>query len=291
MSSNLVQQFHIFLQNVGWRDVVDVAICSVLVYQLLKLIRGTQAVQILVGLALLVILAALAQTLHLRLLDFIFANAGQAIVIAVVVLFAPELRRALDQMGRLGAMRSLRGHSAIADTGHVVDEVLRASQTLSERKHGALVVFERGTGLQNLAATGVPINGDVTAEMITALFFPNSPLHDGAVIIKNNRIGAAGCVLPLADAVPGRSRMGTRHRAASGLTTQSDAVIVVVSEETGLISLAYDGVLYRGLAKEALQSRLVALLGSRTGGGKLWPTVRPRMRATPAKTVGDKTRP
>jgi diadenylate cyclase len=290
MSSGLGQQLHIFLQNVGWRDAVDVAICAVLVYQLLKLIKGTQAVQILVGLALLIVLAVLAQTLHLRMLDFIFANAGQAIVIAVVVLFAPELRRALDQVGRLGAMRSLRGRSTAADTAHVVDEVLRASQTLSERKHGGLVVFERGTGLQNLAATGVPINGDVTAEMITALFFPNSPLHDGAVIIKNNRITAAGCVLPLADAVSGRSRMGTRHRAASGLTTQSDAVIVVVSEETGLISLAHDGVLYRGLAREALQSQLIQLIGS-TSGGKHWPTVRPGMQAAPAKTVGRKAQP
>jgi diadenylate cyclase len=289
MSSGLGQQLHIFLQNVGWRDAVDVAICAVLVYQLLKLIRGTQAVQILVGLALLIVLAVLAQTLHLRMLDFIFANAGQAIVIAVVVLFAPELRRALDQVGRLGAMRSLRGRSP-ADTTHVVDEVLRASQTLSERKHGALVVFERGTGLQNLAATGVPINGDVTAEMLTALFFPNSPLHDGAVIIKNNRITAAGCVLPLADAVAGRSRMGTRHRAASGLTTQSDAVIVVVSEETGLISLAHDGVLYRGLAREALQAQLINLIGT-TSGGKYRPVVRPGMRATPAKTVGRKAQP
>jgi diadenylate cyclase len=283
MIAGLFDQLHIFLQNLGWRDAIDVAVCAVLLYQLFKLIKGTQAVQILVGLVLLLCLAALAQALRLRLLDFIFANAGQAIVIAVVVLFAPELRRALDQVGRLGSVRMLHGHQG-AETTRVADEVMRAAQTLSERKHGGLIVFERGTGLENLIATGVRINGDVTAEMLTSLFFPNSPLHDGAVIIRDNRVAAAGCVLPLADAVPGRSRMGTRHRAASGLTTQSDAVIVVVSEETGLISLAVDGVLYRGLSRDALEERLVSLVGhkpSRT----LRRTVRPLMRATAARVV------
>ena len=287
MNSSFFEHVRIFAENVGWRDALDVAICAILVYQLLKLIKGTQAAQILVGLGLLVFLGAMAQLLRLRLLDFVFTNAGQAIVIAVVVLFAPELRRALDQVGRLGSMRTLLGHTSGAEISRVVEEVMRAGNTLSERKHGALVVFERGTGLQNLSATGVPINGEVTAEMLTSLFFPNSPLHDGAVIIKNNRIAAAGCVLPLADAIPGRNRMGTRHRAASGLTSQSDAVILVISEETGLISLASDGVLYRGLAAEAIAERLIALM-AKTSTPRRFRTVRPRMSPATAKpTDGD----
>ena len=280
MIASAIDQINIFLQNVSWRDGLDVVISAALLYQLLKLIRGTQAVQILVGIALLFVLAVLAHALHLRLLDFIFANAGQAIVIAIVVLFAPELRRALDQVGRLGSLR-MYSHGA-GDISRMVQEVMRAAQTLSERKHGALIVFERGTGLENLIATGVRINGEVTAEMLTALFFPNSPLHDGAVIIRDKRVAAAGCVLPLADAVPGRSRMGTRHRAASGLSTQSDAVIVVISEETGLITLGAEGVLYRGLSHEALEERLTSLVGRKPVKLRRR-TVRPLMRATAAR--------
>lgn len=283
MIAGAFDQINIFLQNVSWRDGLDVLISAVLLYQLLKLIRGTQAVQILVGIALLFMLALLAHALRLRVLDFIFANAGQAIVIAIVVLFAPELRRALDQVGRLGSLR-MYSHGA-GDIQRMVEEVMRAAQTLSERKHGALIVFERGTGLENLIATGVRINGDVTAEMLTSLFFPNSPLHDGAVIIRDKRVAAAGCVLPLADAVPGRSRMGTRHRAASGLSTQSDAVIVVISEETGLITLGADGVLYRGLSHDALEERLISLVGRRPVKLRRR-TVRPLMRATAARVVG-----
>ena len=251
----------IFLQNIGWRDVLDVAIVSVLLYQLLKLIRGTQAAQLLVGLGVIILLGLLAQVLNLRLLQFIFTNGGQAIVIAAVILFQPELRRALDQMGRLGPVRSLLGHHVGEAAQRAVDEVIRAAGSLSERKTGALVVFERETGLENVAATGVRIDGEVTAEMLATIFMPGTSLHDGAVIIRNARLVAAGCVLPLAETIPGVGRMGTRHRAAVGLTLQSDAVVLIVSEETGLISVAVEGRITRGLDQAGLRSMLNTLTG------------------------------
>ncbi|GAC1571295.1 MAG: diadenylate cyclase CdaA [Candidatus Dormibacteria bacterium] len=251
----------IFLQNIGWRDVLDVAIVAVLLYQLLKLIRGTQAAQLLVGLGVIVAVGLAAEALNLRLLQFIFANGGQAIVIAAVILFQPELRRALDQVGRLGPVRSLLGQHAAADAQRSVDEVIRAAASLSERKTGALVVFERETGLENIATTGVRIDGEVTAEMLATIFMPGTSLHDGAVIIRNARLIAAGCVLPLAETIPGVGRMGTRHRAAVGLTLQSDAVVLIVSEETGLISVAREGRITRGLDANALRGLLITLTG------------------------------
>jgi diadenylate cyclase len=251
----------IFLQNIGWRDVLDFGIVAVLLYQLLKLIRGTQAAQLLVGLGVIIAVGLAAEALNLRLLQFIFTNGGQAIVIAAVILFQPELRRALDQVGRLGPVRSLLGQHASADAQRTVDEVIRAASSLSERKTGALVVFERETGLENIATTGVRIDGEVTAEMLATIFMPGTSLHDGAVIIRNARLIAAGCVLPLAETIPGVGRMGTRHRAAVGLTLQSDAVVLIVSEETGLISVAREGRITRGLDAKSLRSTLITATG------------------------------
>jgi diadenylate cyclase len=251
----------IFLQNIGWRDILDVGIVAVLLYQLLKLIRGTQAAQLLVGLGVILALGLAAEALNLRLLQFIFANGGQAIVIAAVILFQPELRRALDQVGRLGPVRSLLGHHSSEEAERSVDEVIRAASSLSERKTGALIVFERETGLENIAATGVRINGEVTAEMLATIFMPGTSLHDGAVIVRDARLVAAGCVLPLAETIPGVGRMGTRHRAAVGLTLQSDAVVLIVSEETGLISVAHEGRITRGLDQKALRATLITMTG------------------------------
>jgi diadenylate cyclase len=277
--SHAIDDLRIFLGNVGWRDVVDVLIVALILYQLLKLVRGTQAAQLLVGLVVLLVVDLIASALHLRLLQYVFASGGQAILIAAVVLFQPELRRALDQVGRLAPVRAILPHPGGAGIGRLVDEVIRAAGSLSERRTGALIVFERGTGLENVAATGVRINGETTAEMLATLFFPNSPLHDGAVIIREERIIAAGCVLPLADAIPGVGRMGTRHRAALGLTLQSDALVLIVSEETGLISVAHQGKVYRGLDQAKLRDMLVTLLGGEPGQSRV-PIPRPFLRSS-----------
>jgi diadenylate cyclase len=270
---------HIFLGNLGWRDLLDVAIVGLIVYQILKLIRGTQAVQLLVGLVVLIVLGFAAEQLHLRLLEFIFANGGQAILIAAVVLFQPELRRALDQVGRLQPLRTVLGQHGAGGIVQTVEEAIRAAGSLSEKRSGALVVFERETGLENVAGTGVRVNGEVSAEMLATLFFPGSPLHDGAAIIRGNRLIAAGCVLPLADTLPGVGRMGTRHRAALGLTLQSDAVVLIVSEETGLISLAQQGRLYRGLDQAKLRDMLITELGGEPMGSRV-PIPRPFLRSS-----------
>jgi len=269
----------IFLGNVGWRDVLDVLIVALILYQLLKLVRGTQAAQLLVGLVVLLVVDLVATALDLRLLKYVFANGGQAILIAAVVLFQPELRRALDQVGRLAPVRAFLPHPAGGGVVRLVDEVIRAAGSLSERRTGALIVFERGTGLENVAATGVRINGETTAEMLATVFFPNSPLHDGAVIIRDEHIVAAGCVLPLADAIPGVGRMGTRHRAALGLTLQSDALVLIVSEETGLISVAHQWKVYRGLDQAKLRDMLVTLLGGEPGQSRV-PIPRPFLRSS-----------
>jgi diadenylate cyclase len=267
--SSLLRDAQIFFGNIGWRDVVDVLIVAFLLYQLLKLIRGTQAVQLLLGVGVLFFVGFIASQLHLRMLDFLFTNGSQAILLALIVLFQPELRRALDQVGRLSRVRALVGHHGSFDVARVVDEVIRAAGSLQERRTGALIVFERETGLENVAITGVRVDGEVTAEMLVTLFFPNSPLHDGAAIIRDTRLVAAGCVLPLADAIPGVGRMGTRHRAAVGLTLQSDAVVLIVSEETGLISVASQGKIYRGLDQAKLRDMLANLLGAEPVAGRV----------------------
>jgi diadenylate cyclase len=287
--TDLLRNAHFFFQSLSWRDGLDVIVVAFLLYQLLKLIRGTQAVQLLLGLAVIFAVGWAAQLLHLRLLEFIFNNGTQAIVIAAIVLFQPELRRALDQVGRLGTVRAVLGRPELA-YARTVDEVLRAAGSLSERKVGALIVFERETGLENLAATGVHVNGDVTAEMLATIFIPGSPLHDGAVIIRESRIIAAGCVLPLAETLPGFGRMGTRHRAALGLTMQSDAVVLIVSEETGLISLAHDGKIYRGLDQPTLKEMLVDLLAKEGGSGRA-AMLRPLARVRPLRTLGRRSHP
>ena len=267
--SQLVTNARIFLSDLGWRDIFDVLVVAVGIYYLLKLIRGTQAVQLLVGLVVLLFIGFIAGELHLRLLEFLFTNGSPALLIAAVVLFQPELRRALDQMGRLRPLRSVLGHPAGVGIARTVEEVIRAAASLSERRVGALIVFERETGLENVAATGVRINGEVTAEFLATIFFTGSPLHDGAALIRDTRLIAAGCVLPLADALPGVGRMGTRHRAALGLTLQGDAVVLIVSEETGLISLASQGRIYRGLDQAKLHDMLVHLLGGTPQPGRV----------------------
>ena len=288
--SDALRSLQVFVQNIGWRDVLDVLIVAFLLYQLMKLIRGTQAVQLLVGMAVLVIIGVLATALHLRLLQFIFANAGQAILIGVIVLFQPELRRALDQVGRLGTVRWVLGRHDDAPAIRMVDECIRAAITLSEKRTGALLVFERETGLENVAASGVRINGDVAAETLATIFYPGSPLHDGAVIIRDTRLVAAGCVLPLAEALPGVGRMGTRHRAALGLTMQSDAVILIVSEETGLVSVAHAGRLYRGLDQTKLREMLLTLVCSPATHGGVG-AIRPLVRDGALRALGRRGHP
>ncbi len=256
MIGDYLPQLGEVVRHLGWQEVIDLAVVAAGLYQLLKLLRGTRAMQLLVGMVLLVLLGFLANLLHLILLQWLFQNATSFVVIALIVLFQPELRRALDQVGRIGHLGRPLTFFSPQQLGRSMGETVRAAERLSSRRTGALIAFEREVGLEDYAATGVRINGEVTSEFLQAIFFPNSPLHDGAVIIRGDQILAAGCLLPLPEEGTVRERLGTRHRAAIGLSMASDALVVVVSEESGSISLVDDGKITRGLDADGLRRLL-----------------------------------
>ena len=251
-------------QCCGWNNVVDLVIVGVLVYELLVLIRGTRAVQLLLGLLVLVLIYAVATLLRLPLtvlaLQAVFALA----LVAVPVIFQPELRRALGTIGRLGPLNRFLAPSGEEDVDRVIDELVRAALLCSAARNGALVVVERGTGLQDYSETGILVQARLSAELLASIFMVRSPLHDGAVIVRGDRILAAACLLPL-DEAPERAaqRYGMRHRAALSITTQTDAVVLVVSEETQAISVANNGRIIGGLDEERLRRVLSSLVRNR----------------------------
>ena len=255
------------LGRVGPIEIIDVVAVAFILYQLLRLVRGTQATQLIVGLVVLGIIGLAAIQLHLILLGWLFTNAAPIAVLAIVVLFQPELRRILDQVGRIGHLgRPLSAFNPQLFNRSIA-EAIRAAEKLAQRRVGALIAFEREVGLEDYAATGVRINGELSAEFLQSIFFPNSPLHDGAVIVRGNTILAAGCLLPLPDESAVRERLGTRHRAAIGLSLASDALILVVSEETGGISVVENGRINRGLDADGLRRRLTGGLDTAGSNG------------------------
>ena len=259
MIKSFFDQLTEVVRHLGWLEVIDVAVVAFVLYQGLRLLRGTQGTQVLVGLVLLAVVGVVANQLNLILLGWLFRNALFFIVIAVLIMFQPELRRALDQVGRLGQLsrfsRPLSGYNP-GLYNQAISEAVRAAERLSSRRTGALIAFEREVGLEDYAATGVRINGDISAEVLQSIFYPNSPLHDGAVIVRGNKIAAAGCLLPLPEEGIVRERLGTRHRAAVGLSLASDALVLVVSEETGAISVIEEGKITRNLDGDGLRRRV-----------------------------------
>jgi diadenylate cyclase len=263
----ILRDIMVFLQSGNiWRhvlDLIDISLVAFFLYRLFLLVRGTQAVQLMFGVLLLALIGLLANLLDLRLLSWIFRNAAPAVLIGIIVLFQPEIRRALDQFGRIGFIGRPMAHYNLQIFNRMIDEVIRATTKLTQRFTGALIVFEKETGLENYANSGIRINGELTAEFLEAIFFPNSPLHDGAVIVRGNQILAAGCVLPLAEEGTVRERMGTRHRAGLGLSMQTDAVVLILSEELGQIAVAHEGKLLRNLDPDRLRQVLTSLLQRR----------------------------
>ncbi len=248
-------------------DLIDIAIVAYLIYKVLQLAVQTRAEQLLKGIAIVLVLYGVASWLNMVALSFIMNTLLQVGILAVVVLFQPEIRRALEQIGRSKVGSTLHIFDRInlvevenAKISHSVEQVCRAVTELSLSKTGALIVFERRTKLGEVIATGTPIDSSVTVEMIGTIFFPNTPLHDGAMIIKKDRIWAAGCFLPLSQNFEISRELGTRHRAALGLSEVSDAIVIVVSEETGKISMVEEGQMLRGLTPEELRSRLLSAL-------------------------------
>jgi diadenylate cyclase len=243
------------LQQVRLESVLDIAITAVLIYWLFSLIRGTSAVRLVVGVSVLFAVYFAARFFSLKLLTQILETGAVIGLFALVVIFQPELRRALDRIGRVGSLNWLvSAESRQAEL--VASEVARAAGILSAEGHGALMVIERETGLEQIAETGVMIHGDLSADLLRTIFSPRSPLHDGAVVIRGSRILAAGTVLPLGETTMQSERFGTRHRAALGTTEQTDAIVVVVSEENGQISLVERARIRRNL-NEAQLSRAI----------------------------------
>jgi diadenylate cyclase len=259
------------MSSLGWllsqlfspRALLDVLVVTLIIYWLLWVAQGTRALHVIRGIVILfALLLFLGWALDLATLNWVLSRIWPGLLIAVPVIFAAELRRAFEQLGHAGTwvkwpfMQGQEENSLDA----AVDEVVRASAQLSRLRYGALMVIERETGLQDYAGNGVPIDAILSRQLLINIFFPNSPLHDAAVIVRDRRIVAASVVLPLTDNISASSNLGTRHRAAIGVTEEADAIAVVVSEETGQMSVAHSGRLIRNLDQDRLRRVLRTLL-------------------------------
>jgi diadenylate cyclase len=233
-------------------DVLDIAVISYLLYRVYFFIRGTRAAQMTVGLVVILVLSVVAPLFNLGALSWLFQNLKTIWLVAFVVVFQPELRRLLIYIGQT---RLARYFVSVAGT-RTVEEVIKASLELSKRGYGGLIVLVKETGLRPVVETGVRLQAEVSVPLIVSIFNPRSPLHDGAIVIQNELIEAARCILPLSDNPQLDQTLGTRHRAAVGLSEESDAVVIVISEETGTISVAYKGVLKRGMDEQAMRREL-----------------------------------
>jgi diadenylate cyclase len=246
--------------DIGWADALDIAIVAVLLYELLLLIRGTRAVQMALSGGFLLLLYFLSQWLQLETVNWVIRNLAAYVVFAIIVLFQADIRRALAHFGRAPFFRYFERAERADET---IEELVTAATNLAARRTGAIIVLERQIGLRNYIEGGIPLDAMITYDLLASIFQPASPLHDGAVIIQGDRIAAAACFLPLS-VNPRVSRdLGTRHRAALGLTEENDAVAIVISEETGTISLAIGGDFERGFTGPELRLRLATLLGVR----------------------------
>ncbi|MCX7938889.1 MAG: diadenylate cyclase CdaA [Thermoflexales bacterium] len=246
------------LQRLTPLAVLDIALVALLFFGALLLVRATQAVSVLRGLVILGLISlALGSSAQLPAFNLVMRTVLPALLVAIPVIFQPELRRALERLGRFNEVLTAPRRS---ETEVVVRKVSEAAQRLANKHHGALIVLERETGLQHLIDSGVKLDAELSPELLLAIFDPHSPLHDGGVIIRHGRVAAAACVLPLTTSTPEDMRIGLRHRAGIGVTEGSDAVAVIVSEERGTISIAHSGRLIRRIDPAHLESALIALV-------------------------------
>ncbi|ADD03158.1 protein of unknown function DUF147 [Thermoanaerobacter mathranii subsp. mathranii str. A3] len=253
-------------------DVIDILIIAYVLYRLILVIHKTRAEQLLKGLVVLIVITKVSEWLQLRTVNYILRNAMTVGVIALLIVFQPELRRGLETLGRSGFLgkKFLFFNEDEEDMSEVLGEICDAVQFLSRSKIGALIVLERETGLNELVETGITMDSKVSSELLINTFIPNTPLHDGAVIIRGDRIMAAGCFLPLTDNQNLSSELGTRHRAGIGVTEISDAVAIIVSEETGTISLAQNGRLSRHLDAKTLKEVLSSIFEVKENKMPVW---------------------
>jgi len=253
-------------------DVIDILIIAYVLYRLILVIHKTRAEQLLKGLAVLIVITKVSEWLQLRTVNYILRNAMTVGVIALLIVFQPELRRGLESLGRSGFLGKnfFFFNEEEKDMSEVLGEICDAVQFLSRSKIGALIVLERETGLNELIETGIAMDSKISSELLINTFIPNTPLHDGAVIIRGDRIMAAGCFLPLTDNQNLSSELGTRHRAGIGVTEISDAVAIIVSEETGTISLAQNGRISRHLDAKTLKEVLSSIFEVKDTKKPVW---------------------
>lgn len=246
-----------FFQVLKITDIIDILLIAVLMYQLLKVLKETRAMQLIKGIVILFLVLQVSSWAHLTTLNYLLRNAMQVGMFAIVVIFQPELRSLLEKLGRSNAGKVIdivSGNTTEQD--YAAAEIVRAAHNLSETKTGALIVIERETKLGDVIRTGTLIDAEVSSTLLENIFFPNTPLHDGAVIIRGDRVYTAGCFLPLTSNSNLSQDLGTRHRAALGISEASDALVIVVSEETGKISIALNGSLTRNLNENSLKTAL-----------------------------------
>lgn len=241
-------------------DILDITLMSMILYRLLLIIKGTKAAQMLMGLGILLLASVASRYLELFTIDWLVQSFWAQIVIAIIVLFQPEIRRALAHMGEAQFLTFTK-----AEELKSLEEIVRAAVSMANRKIGALIVIERDTSLKDFIEVGVPLDAKVSKELLVSIFLPASPIHDGAVIIQGNRIAAAGCFLPITLSAELSKSMGTRHRAGIGLTEETDAVAIIVSEETGFISLCMDGKLETKLDMGTLRDLMTEIFSSKKG--------------------------
>ena len=244
-------------------DLVDILIVAVIIYELLLLTRHTRGSALLKGLFLLLLIALLSNLLGLVSLNWLLTAILQNGAIVLVVLFQPEFRKALERMGRSKVFQKGTKKSLNEERDLIISEIIQTIMDLSKRRVGALIVFEQQTGLQDVVETGTRLNAEISAPLLENIFEPNTPLHAGAVVIRDNEVIAAACILPLAEASGVSRELGTRHRAAIGITENTDAIVLVVSEETGIVSLARDGQLTRPLTVKSLEEILSEIYTAR----------------------------
>jgi diadenylate cyclase len=249
---------------VGWWDLLDILIVSILIYEFLKLIRGTRAVQMAAGSLLIVGLFYVSRLAPLQTVNWLIRNMLVYVAFAAIVIFQSDIRRALAHFGQAPFFRYFNRQEAADET---IEEIVVAATMLAAQKVGAIVALERDIGLRNYIESGIPLDATLTYDLLVTIFHPGAALHDGAVILQEDRVAAAACFLPLTVNPRVSRELGTRHRAAIGLTEEGDAVAVVVSEETGQISLAIDGKIDRDLTPDALRARLRTLVMKRRGSG------------------------
>lgn len=254
-----VMDFSNFFQNLSTIKIItsllDLLIVWYVLYLLITVFKGTKAIQLLKGIVVIVIGQQISKILNLTATSKLFDIVIQWGVLALIVIFQPEIRRALEQLGR-GSFLKRYTNTYSRDEEKLIQSVSKAVQYMAKRRIGALIVFEKETGLQDYIETGIPMNSDISQELLTNVFIPNTPLHDGAMIIQGSKIAVAASYLPLSDSVKISKSLGTRHRAAVGISEVSDAFTVVVSEETGDISVTFDGKLRRDISKDVFEELL-----------------------------------